>query len=261
MVSTEPDPELARTAATIAGSVRVAGPDELAALLARLADVRAPVIPRSLDLFGHSTNALLRLGDWVIDGGDPAVPAFFFEQRPALAALGIHMVRLIACHTAGTDRARDTLRAIARATGAAVYGTTQLIYDAHHDAEGFLDAWSFLLIGAHELAAPDAASHAVAPFDLAALPALPLTGLRPPVRLATAATARDLMALVGRDAGGRLAAATECELALPATSSTYHRADVVMDGAFVRFYPDRAGVAYPVRDPARLSRLVESITE
>lgn len=279
LVSAEPDPELARLAARISSSVRIAGRSELERVLGDLvrAAEHAPAIaPRTLDLLGHSTAAagLLRLGDWVIDGASPTVTAFFRElaDHDVLARLGIRAVRLLACRTADTLAGRATICALAELLGVEVYGTNHALHDAHYDAHGFSQRWGFLLVGASELrrSTPE---RTIVPdgerwprtLDLDALPAGAL-GPRPPHwprRIATAAATRELLALIKRDAGARmpgLLVTPLCELALPsAVPGAYHVAHVLLEGAFLRFYPDGVaapGLVYPVDDLRAMRRLV-----
>lgn len=52
-----------------------------------------------------------------------------------------------------------------------------------------------------------------------------------------------------------------CELALPsAVPGAYHIAHVLLDGAFLRFYPDgptAPGVVYPIDDALALRRIID----
>ena len=281
VVSAEPDHDLARTARTIAHSVRVGGRSELEALFGRLLAATsgaAAIAPKALDLFGHATarTAQLRLGDWVIDADDPTVAAWFRQlaEREVLPRLGIRAVRLLACRTADTPAGRATVRALAVILGVEVYGTRQLLYDVHHDEHGFRDSWSCLLVSASELErGRDAATatRANLPWprvlDLEALPALPLE--RPvagwPRRVATPDAMNRILHLIRRDAGAPLPgpSAPICELALPsATPTAYHVAHVLLGGAFVQFYPDGVespGVAYPVDDAHALRGIITEL--
>jgi hypothetical protein len=158
VVSAEDDAELDAVARTIAGSVRVSGAVELAQLFDQLLAARdegTDAVPKTLDLYGHSIagTAQLRLGDWVVDAASSAVVAFFRElaDRGVLPRLGITSMRLLACRTADTEAGRATLCRLAELLGVEVWGTRHLLYDAHHDVHGFLDAWQFLLIGSTEL--------------------------------------------------------------------------------------------------------------
>ncbi len=87
-----------------------------------------------------------------------------------------------------------------------------------------------------------------------------------PRRLATAAAARLILQLIRRDAGAQmpgLAASPSLELALPsATPGAFHLAHVLLDGAFLRFYPDGSdapGVVYPVDDASELRRIMDGL--
>ena len=286
VISAEPDRELDGMARTIRGSVRIAGRAELEVLLGRLvaASAGAQIAPRTLDLLGHSTahGALLRLGDWVIDAADPTVAAFFraLAAHGVLARLGITAVRLLGCRTSDTDAGRATICRLAELLGVEVFGTRHLLYDAHYDEAGFRDAWQFLLVSASDLARAAQPADVTAPatwprtLDLDALPAFALAAAptRWPRRQMTRGAVHQLLALIRRDAGGRLAAratAPSCELALPsAVPEQFHLAHVLFDGAFVRFYPDgpdgpvgsaAAGVLYPVDDPHELRRVTDAL--
>lgn len=273
VVSAEIDPELDAVARTITGSVRVNGRGELAglfvALLAAQGD-RDPVA-KTLDLYGHSTarTAQLRLGDWVVDATSADERAFFGElaEREVLPRLGITSVRLLACRTAATEAGRATLCMLAALLGVEVYGTPHLLYDAHHDEQGFIEAWRFLLVSASELR-PRAPPADPAPrrLELDALPCGPVAPSGWPRRVVTAATVEPILALVDRDAGAAIAGAAGAPswvLLLPArTQGTFHLAHVLFDGAFVGVYPDgpdAAGVVYPVRDPAALQRIIATL--
>lgn len=283
VVSAEPDHDLARTARTIAHSVRVNGRGELGALFGRLLAATSGAVaiaPKTLDLFGHSTarTAQLRLGDWVIDASDPTVTAWFRQvaDREILPRLGVRAVRLLACRTAGTPAGRATICALADILGIEVYGTHQLLYDAHHDEHGFRDSWSFLLVSASELGrrrntAEAAPANRPWPrvLDLDALPALPL-GRRAagwPRRVATPDAKSRILHLIRRDAGAQMpgtSAPPTCELALPsAIPAAYHVAHVLFDGAFVQFYPEGVespGVAYPVDDVHALRGIIAELS-
>jgi hypothetical protein len=276
VVSAAPDPELDAAARTIAGSVRVSGRRALARLFGELlaAQHGQQVVPKTLDLYGHSTarTAQLVLGDWVIDASSPRDQVFFraLAKRAVLARLGITGVRLLACRTAGTEAGRATIDRLADALGVEVWGARDLLYDAHHDARGFLAAWQFLLVSASELrrAALPAATHTAATHTAATHTAAPHTAAtEPPTsprwRAPPAATAQ-ILALLHHAAGAPMlgrAAAPSCELVLSA--SPHGRvARVLHDGAFLELYPDgpsAPGVAYPVKDPAALGRIIASL--
>jgi hypothetical protein len=159
--------------------------------------------------------------------------------------------------------------------GVEVHGTNHLLYDAHYDDGGFRDVWRFLLVGSRDLQATTGTPEVIPPaerwpraLDIDALPAVMLAQRTSPcpTRVATVSAARELLQLVRRDAGGRMAgllATPMCELALPSvTAGAYHIAHVLLDGEFVRFYPDgdaSPGVVYPVHNAYRLRRIVEGL--
>jgi hypothetical protein len=279
VISAESDPELARTAQRIAASVRVAGQSSFEQLVNDLLcawDGAAPIAPKTLDLFGHSTaaNGLLRLGDWVIDAEDAETMAFLrgLAVREVMPRLGIRAVRLLACSTAVSPRGRATICDIANVVGVEVFGTKQLLYDEHHDEHGFRDAWSFLLVSASELRGSASQARWTADparvLDVVALPSLPLVGWasRAPRRFATPNIAHAILQLIRRDAGARMPGPLpepSYEIALPsARPDTYHIAHVLFDSAFLQLYPDGAsspGTMYPVDDARALRRLVDEL--
>lgn len=282
MVSAEVDHELDSLARTITSSVRIDGRAELDELLGHLlaaSDAAASIAPKTLDLIGHSTagSALLRLGDWAIDAASSTVTAFFRElaDHDVLPRLGVHAVRLLACRTTEAAEGRATVCTLANILGVEVFGTSHLLYDVHYDGHGFRQAWEFLLVGSSDLRRATS-EPAVVPdaerwprtLDIDALPASALAPrtTRWPTRVATAGAARQILQLIRRDAGARmpgLLATPLCELALPSvTAGAYHRAHVLLDGAFMRFFPDGAaapGVVYPVDEAHALLRIVDEL--
>jgi hypothetical protein len=274
------DGELDRIAQIIRPSVRIADRTDLEALVGRLlaaADAGAPVAPKTLDLIGHSTASLLRLGDWVLDGASMRVKAFFrgLAEHDVMPRLGIRALRLLACNTAGAGHGESTLRTLAGIAGIEVQGTTHLLHESHYDAGGFQVIWDFLLVSSKDLqrstttiAAMPEAARWPRTLDIDALPALRL-GPHPapwPQRLASASAMRQILALVRRNAGAQmpgLIAAPSCELALPsAMHGAYHLLHVLFEGAFVRCFPDGVGVpgvVYPVDDAPGLHRIVEEL--
>src|SRR5262249_46299196 len=125
--------------------------------------------------------------------------------------------------------------------------------------------WEFLLVGSSGLSrgAPGARVHARSALDLAALVAQPLGRhvAEWPRRVLSPDHARRLLGLLRRDAAGLMPVplTPSCELALPsARPDAYHVAHVLLDGAFLRFYPEgiSPGVAYPVEDVPALHRLI-----
>jgi hypothetical protein len=286
VISAEPDHELDRIAERMAvgtaPAVRIGGPAELALWFEQLLAARdgaRTIAPKTLDLLGHSTasTSQLRLGDWVIDITSPAVAMWFraLAANKVLPRLGIHAVRLLACKTAGTDAGRATICGLSDILGIEVYGTNHLLHEVHYDGQGFREDWKFLLVGASELrraargpVVTPVAERGPRTLELDALPAYPL-GPRAadlPRRVAAAGAARQILQLVRRSAGALTPSRLPtpiCELALPsATPDAYHVAHVLLDGMFLRFFPDGAatpGVMYPVDDPPRLLQIIDEL--
>ncbi|MDQ3336822.1 MAG: hypothetical protein M4D80_16780 [Myxococcota bacterium] len=279
LITRHADTELARIHDTIEHKVLVDGRQDVEAVLSTLAAQNEPVVLKTLDLIGHSTpgSSLLQLGDWVIDASSPIVTSFFRElaDNDVLPRLGIHAVRLLACNTTATAQARATICALSDILGLEVYGTTGLLYSAHYNERGFSDDWKFLLVASsdirrlateitrHPRAAADPRS-----LDVDALPAVTLESSRPtwPRRIANDRAARNILRLIRRDQGAQmpgLLTTPACEIALPAAQEgLYHLAQVVLDGEFLRVYPDttsRTGVLYPVAQPQTLRTLVEQL--
>jgi hypothetical protein len=277
VVSAEPDAVLQDIARTIGCVVTVDGPAALEEALARLAGEaeRAPGATRTLDLIGHTRTAasLLSLGDWWIDAADPVTAAMFRDlaDRAVLPRLGIHALRLLGCHSAGSERARDTICRLAELLGVEVAGMRELLHVGHFGPGGFRDEWSFRLARASELRPPPArpaGDPGPRVLELAALPAIALEAHAAPCprRIASADDARQILALVRRAAGACMPGAPappSIELALPLPrAEAYHVAHVVLDGSFLRLYPDgmaRAGVLFPVDDRAALHRIIAGL--
>jgi hypothetical protein len=272
------DAELARIQNMLEHVVLVDGRGDLERELCNLL-VGAPADPtaKTLDLVGHScagTNQLL-LGDWLIDGSHRAVKAFFrgLADNEVLPRLGVYAVRLLGCQTADTEAARATICRIADILGVEVYGThRQLLYSGHYNEAGFRDDCAHMLIGANDLrheVAESTVTRPTEPFrrvlDIDALPTTPL-GPGASRRFATSYAAREILQLIRRDDGAQmpgLQAAPRYDLALPSTKpGWYHQLQVLLDGEFVRVYPDgeaSPGVVFPVDDPVLLRVLVEAL--
>lgn len=277
VISRDIDPELEQIAARIDEKVFVDGRAELEELLGRLLSIDAPVTPKTLDLIGHSTagQSLLVLGNWVIDAASPTVTAFFRElaELEVLKRLGVQSVRLLGCRTADTSHARSTICTLSEILGVEVYGTTDLVFNAHYTNAGFADERRYLLVGASELreaARPSNVMPESDPYervlDLDALPATPLAATPWPLKIASRDEASAMLRLVRRRAGATmpgLLTAPRCEVALPsADPGLYHRAQILFEGAFVRVYPDGIegpGIVYPVEDAAALTQLVDRL--
>jgi hypothetical protein len=274
-VSAELDVVLHGIARTIGRVVTVDGPAALDAALSGLASeaARTPdAAARTLDLIGHTRTSasLVSLGGWVIDAADPATVAVFrgLADRAVLPRLGIHAVRLLGCHSAGAERGRDTIGRLAELLGVEVAGMRELLHVGHFGPGGFRDEWSFLLVRASELRAPPAeppGDPGPRTLDLAALPAIALAAHAAPCprRFASEDAAQRILALVRRTAGACMPGAPtppSVELALPLPhAAAYHLAHVVLDGSFLRLYPDgmaRAGVLFPVDDREVLHRII-----
>jgi hypothetical protein len=273
------DSELARIQELVEPKVLVDGRGDLEELFGDLLAQALPPTPKTLDLIGHSTpdKALLALGDWVIDASRSAVTAFFrgLADLEVLPRLGVRALRLLGCQTADTKEARVTICRLSDILGVEVLGTRQLLYSAHYDARGFRDESAHLLTSSSELRqdpgeaiASIQATRYPRHLDVDALPASPLSAHRPgwPRRIASAEAARGILRLVRRTAGAEmpgLLASPTCEIALPSTRPEwYHFMQILLDGEFVRVYPDgpgKPGVVYPVDEPRALRTLVDQL--
>jgi hypothetical protein len=104
--------------------------------------------------------------------------------------------------------------------------------------------------------------------DLGALPAIMLDPASPGPhrRIATVAAAEAIVGLLRCAEGAQLLGPSPppCyELALPsARPGVYHLAHVLLDGAFLRVYPDGVaapGIVYPVEDAGALRRILGAL--
>lgn len=112
------------------------GLDDLVALLRRHAEAGSQF--DMLDLCGHSKPpGFVVLGTWVIDDLPQTVASFRQLLSPALAVLGIRIVRLLGCSTAVTPRARHALRRIEQATRCRVVGTKRYVSARDYGLTGF----------------------------------------------------------------------------------------------------------------------------
>lgn len=280
VITRSADPELGRIQDKIGHKLLVDGRTDLEEVLGRLLDAArdgAHVAPKTLDLIGHSTGGaqLLQLGDWVIDHCTATVTAFFRElaDQDVLARLGIRAIRLLGCQTADTDHGRATVTCLSDIVGMEVYGTRELIYSAHYDATGFREECAHVLVCASDLRQADREPATLVTryprmLDIDALPATPLAALAPawPRWVANIDVAGRLLQLVRRAEGAHmpgLLASPACEVAMPsARPGRYHVVQVLLDGDFVRVYPDGAdqpGVVYPVSDARALLQLVATL--
>lgn len=282
VITRQADYELARIQDIITHKVLVDGRGDLEQLLCELlAEVARGETPKTktLDLIGHATpgKSLLQLGGWVIDAASPTVSAFFRElaDHDVLPTLGIYAVRLLGCQTADTGQGRSTICTLSKILGLEVFGTTQLIYSAHYDSSGYRDNCHHALACASDLRAElgDITLPVSSPaypriLDVDALPSAPLVVREHPWprRIATAEAASRILRLVRRKEGAQmpgLLALPSCEIALPAVKPHwYHLAQMLLDGDFVRVYPDgdrQPGIVYPVTDPHALRALVDEL--
>ena len=274
-----PDSEMVRLHEVLDHKVLVDGRVDVEECLSRLARCAGPRTPKTLDLIGHSMPgaSLLQLGDWVLDASSATVTAFFRElaDNEVLPRLGVHAVRLLGCKTAETAQARSTICVLSDILGLEVYGTMGIVFSAHYNRHGFSDDWRFLLIGSSDVRRMENREDQRVPvstdtrwLDVDALPAVALDTAQAhcPRRVASDRVARSILRLIKRDEGAQmpgLLALPTCEIAIPSgTTGLYHLAQVVLDGQFLRVYPDgtsRAGVLYPVAQPQALRSLVEQL--
>ena len=278
LITRHVDTELARIHELVRHKVLVDGRSEVESVLSQLLTMAGTSAPKTLDLIGHSTPgaALLQLGDWVLDAGSLTVTAFFrgLADNEVLPRLGITAVRLLGCKTADTAYGRSTICTLSDILGVEVYGTTGLLFSAHYGANGFRDEWRFLLIGSSDIRrrsrdAETTSSTEIDPraLDVDSLVAVPLDKSVPRCtrRIANERSARSILRLVRRREGARmpgLLAMPCCEIALPSSQGgLYHLAQVVLDGEFVRVYPEGSpdGLLYPVTQPQMLRALVEQL--
>jgi hypothetical protein len=267
------DDPLRRIRDVLSRPVVVDGRGDLEGVLNRLVIEGLEPTPKTLDLIGHSTpdRSLLTIGDWVIDGTSSKVLSFFrgLTDCEVWERLGIHAIRLLGCETASSDAARLTIVALADITEVEVFGTKQLIDAGVYDGDGFRA--DHLLVSSQELRQEPmmmlvkrGGEPVARVFDIDALPASPL-GSRPryPRKIADLASARALVATIRRSEGAQMPGglvAPLCEIALPSGKpGWWYRVQLLMDGAFVRVFPDgedRPGVVFPVTDPKRVREIV-----
>jgi hypothetical protein len=275
IVTSHPDAEVARLQALLGDHLHADGRNVLEQVLGQLTRAAEDLYPapKTLDLIGHATaDGLLRIGDWVIDGHSPVVTAFFrnIADAEVLPRIGATSLRLLGCSTAVTPRARGTLRILSELLGMEVYGTVGPIYSLHYDAAGFSHHWRFMLSEASEARdepardSPAAALPTRRTLDIDGLPSVPITEVRAwPRHIISHDTARAVLELVDRSAGAQmpgLLAIPSHDLALPAhRDGDCHLAEVILDGQFLRVYPDgddQPGIVYPVSAPDVLFELL-----
>lgn len=277
IVTSHPDPEVARLRALLGDHLEVDGRWAFERVFGELIEARGELTPatKTLDLIGHSMpDGLLRLGNWVLDGDSPTVTAFFrgIADLEILPRLGVTALRVLGCSTAVTTRARATLKILSELLGLEVFGTVGPIYGLHYDADGFSHQWRFLLSAASESPKPVVIDAPVQlatrrSLDVDALPIVPIasSGDRPRC-LVHGEIAREILSVIDRSRGAQmpgLLAIPSHELALAThDAARCHIAEVILHGHFVRVYPDGAsepGIVYPVNDPRRLLGLARSL--
>ena len=278
IITSPPDAEVSRLQALLGDHLQADGRIALERLLGQLVHARGDVAPapKTLDLIGHATSdGLIRIGDWVLDGESPTVTSFFREiaDLEVLPRIGVTALRLLGCSTAVTTRARATLKILAELLGLEVFGTTGPIFSAHYDAGGFNHQWRFLLSAASDAPATGEVGEAPVPIatrralDIDGLPLVVTGQLRAwPRHLVSREEARTVLELVDRTAGAQmpgLLAIPSHELALPSHRADHcHLAEVILDGQFLRVYPDgeaQPGIVYPVSAPQRLLALLTGL--
>jgi hypothetical protein len=242
------DAFLTRIAATVDGVVVVGGRAEVERAFTNLTTTS---VGTTLDLIGHSTmpQALLQLGDWVIDARDPGVMGVFAGLAALVPELAIDGVRLLGCNTATTAEGRETIVALAECLGIEVFGVAGPISPEHFDARGFDPGWRFLLRRSSELGATLPRHEVVRP-----VPASPR-------RFASADEARRILALVRETEGAPIArpAHPTCELVLPGASGV-RVLGVVHGDTFLQQAEDHGrALAFPVSDPAALRSIIDAI--
>jgi hypothetical protein len=281
LISAPADAELARIGETVAHVAPIASRAELEELFGRLLAARRAIEPpKTLDLVGHSApgSCLLTLGTWRIDASNPVVSSYFRElaENDVLPRLGVHAVRLIGSLTADTPVGQYTICALSEILGLEVYGTKNVIYSTHFRASGFADERSYFLARASDLRREPPSSQPLIvgdptprALDVDALPAYDIGAFSPtswPRRFATREQAAEILGLVRRGDGRAmpgLLAEPVCELALPGPErGTFHLAQVVLDGAWIRVYhdgPDQPAVCYSVASPREMLALVDQL--
>lgn len=278
LITRHADGELVRIQNLIEHRILVEGRSDLERVLGTLLGCSTTTTPKTLDLIGHSTpgKSLLSIGDWVIDGGSSTVTAFFRElaDNDVFARLGITAVRLLGCRTADTGAGRRTIVTLADLLGIEVFGTRALIYSAHYDAGGFADERRYTLVSSTQLAEgmDEAVPATFEPWpqvlDVDHLPSATTLDLSGgwTHRVATEGEMAEVLRHVRRRDGAQmpgLLAAPHSELVFPGHEpGTYRRAQVVLGGEFVRFYPRGAmepGIVFAVDDPHGLLEVIDAL--
>lgn len=277
------DFELTRIQNTVDHKALVDGRADLEAMFSALLACDRPRTAKTLDLIGHSTSdCLLQLGDWVIDGTRPSVASYFrgLADNDVLSRLGIYAVRFLGCSTATTKRGRATMVALSDILGIEVYGMKNMLVASHFGPSGFVDERRYMLACSDDVRrdidltvepSPEMTEPLRHPrlLDVDALPAA-LLGDPPssawPIRVAALDDAQQLLGCIRRGEGAAMAgllATPICEIAFPSSrSGEYHRLQLMLDYTFVRVYPDgptMPGVVYPIDSPKAVARLVAGL--
>jgi len=220
--------------------------DDREDLVARLAALASglPRQARTLDLVGLTgLDHILRINDRPLDTTTKRVRAFWRELagQDTLDQLGVTAVRLVGCATAVGPRARTTLATLAEITGLEVTGTTELVSFADFAPTGF--------------AVPVARGAGTLFLDP---DALVRQELRDGARVLTAAQARDVLAMIDRNAGRALPdllAVPHNTVALPSpVDGLFHHLELLLDHELVR----TGDIVFPVDDPRGLRSVVEA---
>ncbi len=275
IVTSHPDAEVSRLQALLGDHLQADGRTALEQLLGQLlyAGGDCAPAPKTLDLIGHATSdGLLRLGDWVLDAETATVSAFFrgIADHDVLPRIGVSALRLLGCSTAVSTRARTTMKILSELLGLEVFGTTAPIYSLHYDEAGFCHQWRFLLSAAsatpsgpvHDAGTPKPSRRSL---DIDALPTVAVADARAwPRHVVSGEIARMLLELIDRTQGAQmpgLLAIPSHDVALPsARPDRCHLAELILDGQFLRVYPDgedQPGIVYPVLAPQRFLALLE----
>lgn len=276
LITRDADDQLRRIRDVLSQRVMVDGRADVEHVLSNLSRDASSPAPTTLDLIGHSTpdRSLLILGDWVVDGTSAKVLSFFrgLVDEGVFARLGITAIRLLGCETATSSSGRLTLVALSDLTELEVFGTSMMINETSYAADGFHN--DAVLVSSSELRHEPALTlvkRGGEPFqrvlDIETLPASPL-GPRPsyPRRLAELASARAVVSLIRRAEGAQMPGAfgvPTCEIGLPSNKPNWwHLVQVLLDGEFVRVFPDgedRPGVLFPVSDAKQLRELIATL--
>ncbi|HEY0987881.1 MAG TPA: hypothetical protein VGD80_12545 [Kofleriaceae bacterium] len=216
-----------------------------------------------VDLIAHSRARRLHLGDWTVDDNAPTEE---LRQNLAQALNGVALeIRLLGCNTGIMPDGRNAMRAIARSFGARVWGTMVPV-SANDFADNEFKSTGILVdqdgaphfppspiqgtVGWFTTIAklPSGSTHAVLLGALSAESEDQLCddwnrthpSLRWPIHACSGAALRALVQAHAEPAIARIAgllALPELEIAAPMTGGGFERLTVLLDGEFVRVYP------------------------